>query len=174
MTSLRPSERMSCEEYLSDAYGRIFPESFYDYFHDFVASTNDTSNGTWPSASQFSRSTINAQSNVSGTATPTGTPTAATQAQLASDKPEILPLQSNADEIVLRILADYEIMGKHFATTASTVQSTDETDPEKLGVDTALYPVHLNVLTQNGKASLSEQQAPAEGKSSSSPSRHAS
>lgn len=112
MTSLSPSDRLSCEHYLSDAYGRVFPESFYDYFHDFIAAMNEISS-SWP---PLSSSSLRSDAGTgTGTGTGASTPQQQQQQQQAAETPSSLPLPSNADEIIGRIWADFDQMESHFS-----------------------------------------------------------
>jgi phosphoinositide-3-kinase regulatory subunit 4 len=80
----------------------VFPASFYDYFHDFVASTNEIS-AVNPAQSALSRS----GASVSGTSTPQVSANNIMSAS-APDTDSELPLPTNADEIINRIWTEYE------------------------------------------------------------------
>lgn len=105
MTALKPSERHTCEQYYTEAYDQAFPATFYDFFHDFIASTNEISAVNPASQAILSRYAA----SVSGTSTPqpgTGANTviAATLPETDSEQ----PLPTNADEIINRIWNDFE------------------------------------------------------------------
>ena len=125
MIALAPKERLSCEQYLSDAYGSTFPASFYDHFHDFVASSNDISS-TYHTVSNVARS--------STTGSVTGISTSqAGQPQLIQDPLSQFPLPSNADEIIASIWTEYESMERHFIPRNETTTSgLDNSSQEQL------------------------------------------
>lgn len=106
MTSLHPEDRSTCEQYYTEAYGRLFPSSFYDYFYDFIAATNEFNASSYQSAMTMSRS------GISGSSTPQIGQTVEAPASIQeTDTPPLLP--TNADEIINRIWSDYEHIEKH-------------------------------------------------------------
>lgn len=102
MISLDPAARQSCEQYYIDSYDQVFPASFYDYFHDFVASINEIS-AVNPAHSVLSKS----GASVSGTSAPQ----IGSNTTISASAPETdtqLPLPTNADEIINRIWTEFE------------------------------------------------------------------
>ena len=174
MTSLHPSDRLSCQQYLTDAYATVFPASFYDYFHDFIATTNELGSTTSPQPAPLSRSTGNGSVSGGAMTLVPGQQHQHAQAQAQDDGVAASPLPSNADEIIGRIWSEFEQMEKHFAVRPPQAGSKEgaaglEESPfvddmqlhhaavtaERLSINDALYPLHLNVATAGVNASSS-------------------
>ena len=96
------------------------------------------------------------------------------QAQAHDDGVAASPLPSNADEIIGRVWSEFEQMEKHFAvaappaglkTGAAGLEESPFADDaqlhhaaitaERLPINDALYPLHLNVATAGVNASSS-------------------
>lgn len=123
MTSLEPTTRLTCEQYYADAYDQAFPASFYDYFHDLIASTNEIS-AVNPAQATLSRSAA----SVSGTSTPQ-LGTNANNTMITASMPDTdseLPLPTNADEIIGRIWADFEQIERRLDSQKMHQSSLDE------------------------------------------------
>lgn len=131
MTSLDPAERLSCDQYLADAYGTVFPTSFYDFLRDFFASVNDIGSG-WSTASQGLLSRLSSQiGSATGTSTPQqqGTP----QGPLQQEIPALQTLPSNADEIINRVYAEFEHLERYFTNEPPrTLSALDDAPHRKM------------------------------------------
>lgn len=126
MVSLDPADRRTCEYYYTEEYDRSFPASFYDFFHDFVASTNEI-NAVHPAQSSFSTAV-----SASGTTTPQiGANANTATLPSAPETDSEIPLPSNADEIINRIWTDFESIERRI-DPQRTRQSTLEEQPHRL------------------------------------------
>lgn len=142
MTSLDPAERKTCDQYYIDEYDRSFPASFYDFFHDFVASTNEI-NAVDPGQSTIPHSGFS-QSGVS-------TPQLGTNIAGVPSGPETdsgIPLATNADEIINRIYTDFETVVRKL-DPRKVLQSNLEEQPHRVvtSVDVSRFwalppPIH--------------------------------
>lgn len=105
MISLDPADRRTCEQYYTEEYDKSFPAAFYDFFHDFIASTNEI-NAANPAQSILTKSAASA----SGNTTPQPGATTAAPAGLtsAAETDSERPLPTNADEIINRIWTDFD------------------------------------------------------------------
>lgn len=146
MTTLDPASRLSCEQYYSDCYDQAFPASFYDYFHDLVASTNEIS-AVNPAQATLSRSAA----SVSGASTPqlgTVANTVITASMPDSDSES--PLPTNADEIIGRIWSDFEQIERRLDTQQLRPSILDE-QPH-----TSLHAVDVSLVASPPSASLAD------------------
>ena len=124
MIALNPSERLSCEQYLSQAYEETFPTSFYDYFHDFVASLNDISNSghpNWRTLKVVTASSTDSSSTLQRPQAPMGG---------ADESVDQVSLPSNSDEIIATLWTDFATMEKHFSHRQKAANLEDD-DPSQ-------------------------------------------
>jgi phosphoinositide-3-kinase regulatory subunit 4 len=140
MITLQASARLSCEQYLKDARGTVFPAAFYDFFHDFIASTNDLVSSTGGS-SELGQ--LDLQDGImSGTSTPVpGRTSQAGQDDTMLEKQE-RTLSSNADDVLNAIWVDFERIQSHVAVSDQTAEAGSR---QSLSSTEAVYPVQLHL-----------------------------
>lgn len=141
MIAIDPSQRPTFDSLLHNARGTVFPETFYSFLHNYVASINELST---PSPFAFP--------NQSHPPTTVGTPTTATASVakpvvsntghpvLSPDGDRLSdPLPSDSDHRMERLWSDYESVEPYLLPTA---------DNEPLD-DTIKDPVKIEFATPN-------------------------
>jgi phosphoinositide-3-kinase regulatory subunit 4 len=158
MMSLQPSARLSCEQYLKDARGTVFPAAFYNFFHDVIASTNDLVSSTGGS-SELGQ--LDLQDGImSGTSTPVpGRTSQAGQDDTVLEKQE-RTLSSNADDVLNAIWIDFERIQRHIAD--SDQKTAEARSHKSLSSTETVYPVQLHLAHLESHVSLPNA-APDEG-----------
>lgn len=160
MITLQASARLSCEQYLKDARGTVFPAAFYDFFHDFIASTNDLVSSTGGS-SELGQ--LDLQDGImSGTSTPVlGRTSQAGQDDTMLEKQE-RTLSSNADDVLNAIWVDFERIQRHIAD--SDQKTAGARSHQSLFSTEAVYPVQLHLAHIENHVAVPDA-APDEGSS---------
>ncbi|KIP05625.1 hypothetical protein PHLGIDRAFT_128766 [Phlebiopsis gigantea 11061_1 CR5-6] len=153
MIVIDPTQRPTFDALLHTARGTVFPETFYSFLHNYVASINELSS---PSPFTF-------PSHLS-TATPvTATPTTAkpivsnaTQPGLSNSPDELgEPLPSDSDRRMERLWSDYESVEPYLLPTADS-ESMEDTVKEPVKIEYAtpnvagkpfqdIFPVELEI-----------------------------
>ncbi|PCH37519.1 hypothetical protein WOLCODRAFT_140908 [Wolfiporia cocos MD-104 SS10] len=111
MIAIDPSSRPSFDALLHLSRGTVFPESFYSFFHDFVASVNEL-----PSPSAFAVPAAANQALASSTSTVKGTAAPASSAAAANAGDVIgEPLPSDSDHRMERIWSQFEVIEQYLA-----------------------------------------------------------
>lgn len=139
MIVIDPTQRPTFDALLHTARGTVFPETFYSFLHNYVASINELS-----SPSPFSFPNL---SNPSAATPVTATPTTAkplvsnaTQPGLSNPSDDFSdPLPSDSDRRMERLWSDYESVEPYLLYT---------TDSESME-DTVKEPVKIEYATPN-------------------------
>jgi len=125
MVSLDPSARPTFSTLLSSSRGTVFPESFYSFLYDYIASVNELS-----TTSLFKTGLPSSNNGVG-----TGTTTSSTSG-VPESVPGIAdqtPLPNDSDHRLEKIWNDYSMIERHFHEDASGVEV--EPDAQEEGLD---------------------------------------
>lgn len=117
MIDLDPSARPSFDTILHTSRGSVFPESFYSFLHNYVASVNDLPNSPpFSSASPATAASTPAASTIAPSASSTTIRVASStghSTSIADTVSDALP--SDSDHRMERIWADYESVVEYIA-----------------------------------------------------------
>ena len=134
MIAIDPTQRPTFDNLLHSARGAVFPETFYSFLHNYVASVNELSP---PSPFTFSN-----QPHPSATTTPvTSAPTATKSTTSNTTRPVLSgsaddlgdQLPSDSDRRMERLWSDYESVEPYLLPTADNEGMEDTVkDPVKI------------------------------------------
>lgn len=143
MIAIDPASRPTFDTLLHTTRGSVFPETFYSFLHNYVASVNEVSpHSPFPFSVQSHQSSI-AQTPISATPTITKVSTAPSSTAatgLAGNVAEggdvfAEPLPSDSDHRMERIWSDYESVEPYLLPTSSDSASLDQTIKEPVKVE---------------------------------------
>jgi phosphoinositide-3-kinase, regulatory subunit 4 len=127
MIAVDPLQRPTFDSLLHNARGTVFPETFYSFLHNYVASINELSTPSPFSFSNQSHPSITAGTPI--TATPTTTKPAisnTTHPALSADGDRLNdPLPSDSDHRLERLWSDYESVEPYLLPTAENESLED-------------------------------------------------
>ena len=134
MIAIDPVERPTFDSLLHNARGSVFPETFYSFLHNYVASINELST---PSPFSSSQSYPSTTAGTPVTATPsTSKPVAsnASHAVLSPDGDRLSdPLPSDSDHRMEKLWSDYESVEPYLLPTNEDGELEDTIkDPVKI------------------------------------------
>ena len=133
MIAIDPSSRPTFDSLLHNARGTVFPETFYSFLHNYVASVNDLS-----SSSEFSFAPQPGPTPVtSATSTPINAKATTSASGLGSNGDVFNePLPSDSDHRMERVWSDYESVEPYLLQPAET-ETLEETIKEPVKVEYA-------------------------------------
>ena len=137
MIAIDPTTRPTFDSLLHTTRGSVFPESFYSFLHNYVASVNELSSGSpfaFPNASHVT-STITTPTTQTSTATKLSVPPSATTPGFPGTGDVFNePLPSDSDHRMERIWSDYESV-EPYLLTPSESDSLEQTVKEPVKVE---------------------------------------
>ena len=134
MITIDPSGRPTFDSLLHTTRGTVFPETFYSFLHNYVASVNELASGSpfsFPShlpsvsATPISNTSAGPKLNINPSTPGIGFPTAG--------DPQNEPLPSDSDHRMERIWADYESVEPYILTPLES-ESLEQTVKEPVRV----------------------------------------
>ncbi|KAF7796314.1 hypothetical protein EIP86_007491, partial [Pleurotus ostreatoroseus] len=168
MIAIDPAARPSFETLLHTARGTVFPESFYSFLHNYVASVNEPSSNApfaFPSSHFSSTSALVTPVSATpagakpGTAAEAGTAFPGTGAGAGDVANESLP--SDSDHRMERIWGDFDSVEPYLLTPEESALEETVKDPVKVefGANSPgsgrpfqdIFPVELNIPNRESK-----------------------
>ncbi|KAJ3554276.1 hypothetical protein NM688_g3197 [Phlebia brevispora] len=163
MIAIDPATRPTFETLLHTTRGTVFPESFYSFLHNYVASVNELSAGSPFSITASSHISSALATPIAATPTkPTVTATAPTAAFPTSGDVFNEPLPSDSDHRMERIWADYDSV-EPYLLTPSESESLEETVKEPVKIEYSvnsagagkplqdIFPVELDIPNRDSR-----------------------
>ena len=136
MIAIDPTSRPTFDSLLHSARGTVFPETFYSFLHNYVASVNEPSPSIAFPFSGTPHHPSTAQTPTSAVIVPQPLPKAAQPAAAATgDASEQLP--SDSDHRMERIWSDYESVEPYLLLNAEDDTSLEQTIKDPVSIEFA-------------------------------------
>jgi len=159
MISLEPSSRPTFESLLHTSRGTVFPESFFSFLHNYVASINELSVTNSPFPQPTSTTSPSTAGNTSETPTPTNTtripPSINPTSEHIPSGNDALP--SDSDHRIEKIWADYESLVPYLVGASEPEDVDIKTDSPSYMATAKPFqdvlPVELYIPNRNSQLS---------------------
>ncbi|KAI0701928.1 hypothetical protein BC835DRAFT_1321753 [Cytidiella melzeri] len=155
MIAINPSTRPTFDTLLHTARGTVFPETFYSFLHNYVASVNEPSAGVFSFAPQTGPTSTTSSTPINAKATQTTAPLVVSGDVFSE------PLPSDSDHRMERVWSDYESVEPYLLQDFE-VEPLEETvkEPVKVEYTTTsesgkpfqdIFPVELEIPNRDSK-----------------------
>ncbi|GJE86329.1 Pkinase-domain-containing protein [Phanerochaete sordida] len=164
MIAIDPAQRPTFDSLLHNARGTVFPETFYSFLHNYVASVNELSSPSPFSFPNPSHPSTTAATPTNATPTTAKPPALANAALpgLSSDGDRLTDqLPSDSDHRMERLWSDYESVEPYLLPTAGSEDLEDTVkDPVRIEFATPnvagkplqdIFPVELEIPNRDSK-----------------------